>query len=100
MREANGGSDDLFFGPFAAVGCGAVTYLAVSWFHGESLSDVRISLKGLLMLTAAMFVFVILGYAAQWWQNATAIPCRDDPRHQHVVCRLPNGGLRYWSHNE
>jgi hypothetical protein len=97
VREANDGSSNVLFGLFAAVGCGTLAYLLISRYRGEPQPDVRISLKEILNVGGALFVFVMLTYAVEWWQDATAVRCRDDPRHEHIVCRLTNGQLQHWS---
>lgn len=100
IREANDGSSNFLFGLMAAVGSGSLAYLFISKCRGEPLPDVRISLRDMLKVCGALFVLVILTYSVEWWQDATAIPCRDDPRHEHIVCRLPNGHLQHWTHDE
>jgi hypothetical protein len=45
-----------------------------------------------------LFVIVMNGLdtIVRWYQQATAIVCKDDPRHTHIYCRRPDGSLEEW----
>jgi hypothetical protein len=86
VREANDGSSNLLFGLFAAVG------LLISRYRGEPQPDVRISLKAILNVGGALFAFAMLTYAVEWWQDATAVPCRDRA-HRVQTAKWPIAAL-------
>ena len=64
------------------------------------VSNERSGLQNLLMLAGVVFMIMTLVRAVELWQDATAISCRDDPQHDHVVYRLADGTLQYWTHEQ
>lgn len=37
-----------------------------------------------------------LNSIGSWYQQATAIACKDDRGHQHIYCRMPDGSVQEW----
>jgi hypothetical protein len=95
IGEAHAPALDGAFTIFIVVGCTVVAYGVLSKLRRERLSyEQRNTIKLVSMLAGG---WLVLTWLVQCWQDATAIPCQDDPQHEHVVCRLANGDLQYWT---